>query len=167
IDIFASVDSLCPLINMVSTAGVDDEETQVLDLDSAAPGEVPVLYGETQALDGSSGSDGESDRGIDEREETQLLDEDEETAAVDSGGEGTDRTEVLSDDEGLLNDVATHYGDREDGGNVDSRPEVRVIGGEKLCLAEDKKDDLVDSGALTDGGDGDGDDDDDRNAGRF
>ncbi|CAL9064945.1 unnamed protein product [Musa banksii] len=148
---------------MVSTAGVDDEETQVLDLDSAAPGEVPVLYGETQALDGSDGSDGEGDRGIDERGETQLLDEDEETAAVDSGGEGTDRTEVLSDDEGVSNDDATHYGDREDGGNVDSRPELRVIGGEKLCLAEDKKDNLVDSGALTDGGDGD--DDDDRNAG--
>lgn len=132
---------------------------------SLLAGEVPVLYGETQALDGSDGSDGEGDRGIDERGETQLLDEDEETAAVDSGGEGTDRTEVLSDDEGVSNDDATHYGDREDGGNVDSRPELRVIGGEKLCLAEDKKDNLVDSGALTDGGDGD--DDDDRNAGRF
>ncbi|CAL9074405.1 unnamed protein product, partial [Musa textilis] len=130
-------------------------------------GEVPVLYGETEALDGSDSSDGEGERGIDERGGTQLLDEDEETAAVDSGGEGTDRTEVLSDDEGVSNDDATHYGDREDGGNVDSRPEVRVIGGEKLCLAEDKKDNLVDAGALIDGGDGDGDgdDDDDGNAG--
>ncbi|XP_065020716.1 uncharacterized protein LOC103996407 isoform X1 [Musa acuminata AAA Group] len=146
---------------MVSEAGCDDEETQVLDLDSTAPGEVPILYGETEALDGSDSSDGEGVGGIDQRGKTQLVNEYEDTAVVDSGDEETDRTEVLSgDDEGVLDDGATRCGDREDDAGDAFGPEVLENGGNS-GLADEKKVDMVDSDASTDDGGGDDDDDDD------
>ncbi|CAL9158462.1 uncharacterized protein LOC135585980 isoform X1 [Musa acuminata AAA Group] len=148
---------------MVSAAGCDDEETQVLDLDSTAPGEVPILYGETEALDGSDSSDGEGVGGIDQRGKTQLVNEYEDTAVVDSGDEETDRTEVLSgDDEGVLDDGATRCGVREDDAGDAFGPEVLENGGNS-GLADEKKVDMVDSDASTD--DGGGDDDDDGDAG--
>ncbi|CAL9130945.1 unnamed protein product, partial [Musa textilis] len=151
-------------IDMVSAAGCDDEETQVLDPDSTAPGEVPVLYGETEALDGSDSSDGEGVGGIVERGKTQLVNEYEDTAVVDSGDEETDRTEVLSgDDEDFLDDGATRCRDREDDAGDAFGPEVLETGGNSR-LADEKKVDMVDSEASTDDGVG-GDDDDDGDAG--
>ncbi|RZS20684.1 hypothetical protein BHM03_00053225 [Ensete ventricosum] len=88
---------------MVSAAGCDEEETQVLDLDSTAPGNCP--------LDGFDTSDGEGVGGIDERGKTQLVTEYGDTAVADSGDEETDRTQVLSgDDEGFLDDAGDAFG---------------------------------------------------------
>ncbi|RRT58017.1 hypothetical protein B296_00046883 [Ensete ventricosum] len=139
---------------MVSAAGCDEEETQVLDLDSTAPEEVPILYGETEALDGFDTSDGEGVGGIDERGKTQLVTEYGDTAVADSGDEETDRTQVLSgDDEGFLDDAGDAFG-----------PEVLENGGNSR-LADEKKVDIVDSDASTDDSVGGGDDDDDGDAG--
>lgn len=132
---------------------------------SLLAGEVPILHGETEALDGSDSSDGEGVGGIDQWGKTQLVNEYEDTAVVDSGDEETDRTEVLSgDDEGVLDDGATRCGDRADDAGDAFGPEVLENGGNS-GLSDEKKVDRVDSDASTDVGGGG--DDDDGDAGRF
>ncbi|WOK94724.1 hypothetical protein Cni_G03429 [Canna indica] len=137
---------------MSSTAGgVDNEETQVLDLDSQAPGELSILYGETQALDDSEIFNGEGGWGVDVRGKTQLVDEYEETAVLHSGGEETDGTEVLSgEDEGLADDGYTHCGARENGGGVQSDLGERAVRVDNLRSGDDGKDCMVNSDASTD-----------------
>lgn len=127
---------------------------------SLLSGEVPTLYGETQALDGFDSSDDEEDGSINEWGKTQLVDTYEETAAVDSSGEGTDCTEVLSgDEEGVSDDGAISCGDGKNDGVVDTGAEMRMIGGDNLSTAQEKNDDVVDSDASTDDGGVDDDDD--------
>ncbi|XP_042440955.1 dentin sialophosphoprotein-like isoform X1 [Zingiber officinale] len=141
---------------MASAADANGEETQVLDIDSPEYGEMPILYGETQALDGS---DGDDDRGIDERGTTQQVDVYEETAEVYDSGEGTDGTEVLSGDEEEFSDegAVAHCGDGKNGADVELL--TPAIGGDTLCLDDKKTDAFVDSDATTDD---DGDDDSDQ-----
>ncbi|XP_042443819.1 uncharacterized protein LOC122028909 isoform X3 [Zingiber officinale] len=141
---------------MASAADAKGEETQVLDIDSPEYGEMPILYGETEALDGS---DGDDDRGIDERGTTQLVDVYEETAEVYDSGEGTDGTEVLSGDEEGFSDegAVAHCRDGKNGADVESL--TPAIGGDTLCLDDKKADAFVDSDATTDD---DGDDDSDQ-----
>ncbi|XP_074586754.1 uncharacterized protein LOC141842529 [Curcuma longa] len=149
---------------MAPAAAADGEETQVLDIDSPEYGGMPILYGETQALDGSDGSDGDDVRGIDERGTTQQVDIYEETAEVYDSGEGTDGTEVLSsDEEGFSEEGAVaHGGDGKNGAGVESV--IPEIGGGTLCLDDTKTDVLVDSDATTDD-DGDNDSDQGEDAG--
>lgn len=129
-------------------------------------GEMPILYGETQALDGSDGSDGDDGRGVDERGTTQEVDVYEETAEFYDSGEGTDGTEVLTGDEQGFDDegAVAHYGDGKNGAGVESI--ILAIGGDTLCLDDKKTDVLVDSDATTDD-DGDNDSDKGEDAGSF
>lgn len=107
--------------------------------------EIPILYGETQALDDvDCEDDGGRDGGIKGCGETQLVDT--------SAGEPSERTEVLSEEEGPSSIAGTTC-DASSGGR--GRVEERADGGHHWALEEEEEEDSCDSDASTDDEDGD------------